>query len=791
MTRKRAPRAKAAKKRASSRRKTPVRRKKKGAAKRSRKSFGYGRLLLGLAVLAFLLTGGYAVYLSAEVRVAFEGKRWAVPARVYARPLELYEGAAVTAKQLRHELEILGYRHMRRPAGDAQWGVSAGRFVIHTRAFRFWDGEQPALKLHLKLSNGVITSLADARGRAVDIARLEPAGIGSIYPAHREDRVLVRYEELPEHLVQALLAVEDRRFFQHHGVDPRGIGRALWSNLKAGAVVEGGSTLTQQLVKNFILTPRRSLWRKLNEALMALIVESRYGKEEILEAYANEVFLGQDGARAIHGFGLAARFYFNRPLAELRLHETALLVGLVKGASHYHPGRHPERALKRRNLVIRQMQEQGFIDAGAAQRASALPLAISERGRSRMYRYPAFIQLVRRQLKQDYRDEDLTTEGLQIFTTLDPWEQHIAARNLGTGLAAIEKSRGLERGGLQAAMVIASPQSGEIRALVGGRDAGFAGFNRALDAQRPIGSLAKVAVYLAALAQPDRYTLATLVPDEAVRLELPNGKLWEPKNFDHQAHGSVPLHTALTRSFNLAAVNTGLDVGVPKVVDTLYRLGADKTIEPFPSVLLGAVPMSPLQITQLYQTIAAGGFRAPLHAIREVMDARHQALQRYPLEVTRVLDPAVAYLLISNLQEVVRSGTGRGLRTYLDSAVGVAGKTGTTNDLRDSWFAGFSGDRVATVWVGRDDNHSSGLTGTTGALQVFGRVMRDLDPQPLAPMPPQGIEYHWVEAASGRLAAEGCEGAVVLPFIRGSEPKVSSACVAEEASGLLERLFGL
>jgi len=791
VTRKRATRGKAAKKRATSRRKTPVRRKKARPAKRSRKSFGYGRLLIGLLVLGLLLTGGYAVYLSAEVRVAFEGKRWAVPARVYARPLELYEGASLTREQLRHELEILGYRHMRRPAGDAQWGSSGGRFVIHTRAFRFWDGAQPALKLHLKLSDGVIDSLADDRGQPVDIARLEPAGIGSIFPAHREDRVLVQYEELPEDLVQALLAVEDRRFFEHHGVDPRGIARALWSNLRAGAVVEGGSTLTQQLVKNFILTPRRSLWRKINEALMALIVESRYDKDEILEAYANEVFLGQDGERAIHGFGLAARFYFNRPLQELRLHESALLVGLVKGASYYHPGRHPERALKRRNLVIRQMQEQGFLDAESAQRAQSLPLGISKRGRSRMYRYPAFIQLVRRQLRQDYRDEDLTSEGLQIFTTLDPWEQHVAARNVGAGLAAIEKSRGLKRGGLQAAMVIVSPQSGEIRALVGDRDAGFSGFNRALDAKRPIGSLAKVAVYLTALAQPDRYTLATLVRDEPVRLDLPNGQVWEPKNFDHKAHGRVPLHTALTRSFNLAAVNIGLDMGVAKVVDTLYRLGSENEIQPFPSVLLGAVPMSPLQVTQLYQTIAAGGFRAPLHAIREVMDARHQALQRYPLEVRRVLDPAAAYLLISNLQEVIRTGTGRGLSSYLDSEVGMAGKTGTTNDLRDSWFAGFSGDRVATVWVGRDDNKPSGLTGTTGALRVFGRVMRDLDPQPLAPLPPAGIAYHWVEESSGRLSAEGCKGALVLPFIHGSEPKASSDCVDTEERGLLERLFGL
>ena len=742
-------------------------------------------------MLALLSIGGYALYLSAEVRVAFDGKRWAIPARVYARPLELYEGAALSREQLRHELQILGYRHMRQPAGEAQWGDGNDRFVIHTRAFRFWDGEQPALRLRVGLSRGAVTSLTDERGRAVDIARLEPADIGSIYPAHREDRVLVRHSDLPQHLIDALLAVEDRRFFSHHGVDPRGIARALWANLRAGGVVEGGSTLTQQLVKNFILNPKRSLWRKINEALMALIVESRYSKDEILEAYANEIFLGQDGDRAIHGFGLAARFYFNRPLEELRLHETALLVGLVKGASYYNPRRHPARATERRNLVIRQMQEQGYINAQTARAATALPLGVSARGHGQAQRYPGFIQLVRRQLHADYRDEDLTSEGLQIFTTLDPWDQHVVARELGAGLAEIEKSRRIASSSLQAAVVIASPQSGEIRALVGDRDAAYAGFNRALDARRPIGSLAKVAVYLSALSQPDRYTLATLVRDEPVRLKLPNGDTWAPQNFDHEVHGRAPLLTALAQSLNLAAVNTGLDVGVDEVVDTFHELGAGDELKAYPSALLGAFPLSPLDVTQVYQTIAAGGFRAPLHAIREVLDARHQALQRYPLEVRRSVDPAAAYLLTTALQEVVRSGTGRGLGRYLPASAGVAGKTGTTDDLRDSWFAGFGGDRVATVWVGRDDNKPTGLTGSSGALPIFGRVMRGLDLQPLTPLPPANIGFQWVEPATGLRSREGCEGAVQLPFVRGSEPAQGSPCAGKDERGILHRLFGL
>jgi penicillin-binding protein 1B len=767
---------------------------RKGGSSRSRRArrggTGRGRLLIGLAVLALLVVGAYGVYLSSEVRVAFEGKRWAIPARVYARPLELYEGASLSPEQLRYELQILGYRHMDRVHDSAQWSGSGNRFVIRTRAFQFWDGAQPGLTLRVGLSGDRVGSLSDEQGRALDIVRLEPAVIGSIYPAHKEDRVLVRREDLPDHLVQALLAVEDRRFYEHHGVDPRGIARAMWANLRAGGVVEGGSTLTQQLVKNFILSSQRSLWRKLNEALMALIVESRYSKDEILEAYANEIFLGQDGERAIHGFGLAAYFYFNRPLKELRLHETALLAGLVKGASYYNPRRHPERALKRRNLVLEQMREQGFIDAQAARRAEAMPLGVSAHGGAKQHRYPAFIQLVRRQLQRDYHEEDLTSEGLQIFTTLDPWEQRVAARDVAAELASIERNRKIPKGTLQAAMVIASPQGGEVQALVAGREAGVSGFNRALDARRPIGSLVKAAVYLSALSQPDRFTLATLVDDEPVRLRLPNGDMWTPQNFDHQAHGKVPLHTAVALSYNLAAVHTGMAVGVDEVVDMLHGLGVEQEIAPYPSVLLGAVSLSPLEVAQVYQTVAAGGFRAPLRAIREVLNASHAPLQRYPLEVKQVAASAPAYLLMSNLQEVAKGGTAKGLQRYLGADFAVAGKTGTTNDLRDSWFAGFGGDRIAAVWVGRDDNKPTGLTGSSGALPVFGRVMRDLHLAPLSPVPPADIEFHWVEDRTGLLSAEGCEGAVMLPFIRGSEPQQRSACAGRGGPGFLERLFG-
>jgi penicillin-binding protein 1B len=625
--------------------------------------------------------------------------------------------------------------------------------------------------------------------KEVDLLRLEPALVGSIYPSHNEDRVLVQRADLPDDLVNGLLAVEDRRFFEHGGVDVRGIARALWANIQAGRTVQGGSTLTQQLVKNFVLTPERTLWRKLNEALMALIVDARYSKDEILEAYANEIFLGQEGGRAIHGFGLGAHFYFNRPLRELRLHESALLVGLVKGASYYNPRRHPERAVERRNLVIDQMQAQGFITQAEAVKARQQKLGISSRGATHGHRVPAFVDLVRRQLGRDYREEDLTSEGLRIFTTLDPWVQQRAASALSSRLQKIEKGRRIAKGSLQGAMVVASAQNGEVQALVGGRDAGFAGFNRALDAVRPIGSLVKPAVYLAALSLPERYTLSTLIEDKAVDMTLRGGQRWQPRNYDHQLHGEVPLHEALARSFNLATVNMGMDVGLKRVVSTLRALGVKRDIDAFPSLLLGALSLSPLEVAQVYQSLAAGGFNSPLRAIRAVLDDEQEQLQRYPLTVTQAADPAAVFLLTRNLVEVTESGTGAGLRNLLPQGLQVAGKTGTTNELRDSWFAGFSADRVAVAWVGRDDNAPTGLTGSQGAMPVWADLMRGIDNLSLQMAPPPGIEYHWVDRA-GRLSAETCEGAVAFPYIAGSQPVERSDCTEQQGlGGFLEGLF--
>lgn len=767
--------------------------KRSGRAKSRRHSASrrhWGRYLVVLTVLAGLLLGSYAIYLSKTVRVKFEGKRWAVPAQIYARPMELFVGATISVEQFETELRFLGYRQVGEVSGPGQWSRRGRRFTVHTRDFTFWDGHEPGTAITIDLdTTGIVRLARRDSGRALDLFRLEPGLVGSIYPAHRQDRVLVKREDLPEHLVKGLLAVEDRRFFNHKGIDLRGIARALKANLQAGRAVQGGSTLTQQLVKNFLLSPERSLTRKFNEALMALIVESRYSKDEILEAYANEIFLGQEGERAIHGFGLGAYFYFNRPLTELELHETALLVALVKGASFYNPRRHPQRALDRRNLVIDQMEAMGAVSADEAKQARAAALGVTSRGIAHGHRVPAFVDLVRRQLRRDYREEDLTSEGLQIFSTLDPWVQRQAERAVHERLQRIEKARGLEVGELEAAVVVASAQQGEIQALVGGRDSRFAGFNRALDAVRPIGSLVKPAVYLAALSRPDRFTLNTRITDEPVDITLPGGQRWQPRNYDRELHGEVALHEALARSLNLATVHLGLTVGLGAVIDQLEALGVARDIPAYPSVLLGALSLSPLETAQVYQGLASGGFSAPLRAIREVFDANQVPLQRYPLTVRQAADPAAVFLLTRNLVEVTERGTGAGLRRYLPSSMQIAGKTGTTNDLRDSWFAGFSADRVAVAWVGRDDNAPTGLTGAQGALPVWGDLMAKIDIRPLRLNAPSGVQYHWVDPG-GRLASEDCDGAVAYPFIAGSEPKLTSECVEQRSlGGFLRGLF--
>ncbi|MEM7255648.1 MAG: penicillin-binding protein 1B, partial [Pseudomonadota bacterium] len=685
-----------------------------------------------------------------------------------ARPLELYDGMVMTAERLVGELTAAGYHPVRTLNRAGSFERNRHRFRIATRAFRFWDGDEPSRSLDIVIRQGRISAITEGQD-AVPIARLDPALIGRVYPGHREDRILVQADDLPQYLRDGLLAVEDRGFHRHFGISVRGILRAIVSNIRAGEAVQGGSTITQQLAKNLFLSPARTLSRKLNEAAIALILETRYSKAEIFEMYLNEVYLGQEGGRAIHGFGLAAWFYFGRRVDELSVAESALLIGLVKGASAYNPRRQPKRALSRRNLVIEVMARDEVISAAEANGAKESPLGVSKKKPKGASPHPGFIDLVRRQLAEDYRESDLRTEGLRIFTTLDPHEQRQAERGLEARIGRLERSKKLSE--LNGAVVIVAPKTGEVTALVGGREVGAVGFNRALDAVRPIGSLVKPAVYLAAL-ESKRYTLVSPLDDSPVEIKSGQGEPWRPANYDGKFEGQVPLRRALADSKNLATVHLGMAVGLENVKATLQKLGVERAIDTYPSTLLGTLALSPLDVAQMYQTVANQGFRIPLRAIREVTDKTGEPLERYGLALSQTIAPEPIFLLVNGMQSVVAEGTARALPALLEKPVELAGKTGTTDGLRDSWFAGFGRDRLGVVWLGRDDNEPAGLSGSSGALRVWADVMGPLNVASLRPSTPPGV--HWLATDPERFAVLdptcGDTHTIDLPFIDGSAP---------------------
>ncbi|PSF12404.1 penicillin-binding protein 1B [Marinobacter fuscus] len=753
-------------KKTSSRRKSP----KPSPRQQGRR---FWRLMLRLTTLGLVLLACWMIYLDAVVTSRFEGRRFEVPSRVYARPLELYDGAGISAGALVRELELAGYR-VRGGNRPGSYQRSGTRFIINTRGFDFPDGAEPARQLAFAIRGDRVTGFSVTAGDVSPIVRLEPAQIGGIYPAHREDRILIELADVPPALIGGLLAVEDRQFYDHFGIAPLSIARAMIANIKAGRIVQGGSTLTQQLVKNFFLTRDQTLVRKANEALMSILLEWHYDKNDILETYLNEVYLGQAGTRGIHGVGLASQFFFGASLKELDIHQVALLVGMVKGPSYYNPRRHPERALTRRNLVISEMAEAGVISDQQARAASARPLDLSTRPSFTDNRYPAYIDLVRRHLARDYREEDLQSEGLRIFTTLNPEVQQAAENATSSTLPRLAKGEAAKA--LEAAMVVTGKDTGEVLALVGGKDTDFAGFNRAVDARRPIGSLVKPFVYLTALAQPERYTLITPVEDKSFTLEFEDGRRWQPRNYDRKERGLVPLHQALSRSYNLPVVRVGLDVGIPAVQNTLKAFGVSSPVSGYPSMLLGSVSLSPVDVAQLYQGLATSGFNTPLRTIREVTNADNEPLSRYSLKVDRVADSAVVHLVQYVMQETMQEGTGRSAYYTLPDSLTLAGKTGTTDEGRDSWFAGFSGDLLAVAWVGRDDNGATSLSGATGALPVWAALMAQVPQHGFSPVVPDGVQYRWVNPEAQALTGENCDNARLIPFIAGSEPEQHTGC---------------
>ncbi len=725
----------------------------------------WGVLVLTLAAIGI---GAYLIVLDREITHRFEGRRWSLPARVYAAPLAIYADLALAPDELVGELRRLGYREARTRGelASGRYLVSGDRIRATLRPFRFADAGRPALPIDVRFKGGRVANVAGASG-PLRYARLEPPIIGSFFASHGEDRLVVAPQDTPPLLIETLKAVEDRNFDTHLGFDIKGMVRALWANVRAGEIEQGGSTLTQQLVRSYYLDNRTTVTRKLKEIAFAVILDARFEKADLMNAYVNEIFIGQDGARAIHGFGLGSYFYFNKPLGELEAHEIALLVAVINGPSYYNPFRHPERAQRRRDLVLRTMRELALIDHGVFEQAVRRRLSLTETREGGRY-YPAFMDLVRLELASDYDRETLSEQGLAIHTTLDPRKQQTAESAAKVTLAAIERDRNIPAGTLQAALVVRASQTGDIQAMVGGRQPGRQGFNRALNAKRPVGSLIKPLVYLAAL-ETGRYNLATPVEDRA--LTLPEFSDYSPTNHDGEFHGTVPLVRALGDSLNVASVRVGLDVGIADIAE---RLGEATGRYPpaYPSLLLGAYDASPFEVSEIYASFASGGFRTPANAVTAVVDARGNTLKRYPIDVEQMADPRDVATLTRALQIAMERGTGR-WSPLADS--GVAGKTGTSDDYRDSWFAGYDATSLAIVWIGRDDNQSHGLSGSQGALRIWNALMAKAD---TAPALTRESETVYIDYASGLRAMPRCGGTVSIPgpvdqglrWKRGCEP---------------------
>ena len=758
--------------------------------KRPRSHWFRNLILSAIITFSFILFC-FVGYLDYNVREQFEGKRWAIPARVYASPVELFAGQNMTLAKFEELLQGLNYRQNNQLQTEGSFQKKDGKIIVKTRQFELWDQREPSRMLEIDFNEAGIANVIDKiEDKEAPIVRLDPVQIGSFYPAIKEDRILIKLEETPDLLIKGLLASEDRDFYQHIGISFRGIARAVLADIRARGLVQGGSTITQQLAKNFYLSSERRLWRKIREIFMALILEYRYSKQEILEAYLNEIYLGQDGASAVHGFGLASEFYFGSALKDLNLEQIATLVALVRGPSQYDPRKYPEKALQRRNLVLDEMAGLAYITREQADQAKRKPLIVLPRMHLAKNRYPAFLDLVKRQLKQEYREEDLTSDGLRIFTTLDTQIQDTLEKTIREKLAQLEKNTRAKD--LEAAVVITRRDSGEISALAGARKEEASGFNRALDALRPIGSLIKPVVYLTALQYPDKYTITTRVSDSEISVKLPNGTEWTPKNYDHRVHGNVSFTTALAKSYNLATVRIGLDIGVARTAKTLKEMGVLREVNVYPSFLLGASSLTPIEVTQMYQTLAGDGFLTPLRGIRAVVSDHGKALQSYPFIVKQAVDPSATYLVNTMLQEVMRQGTGHSAYDVFPKDYGLVGKTGTTNDAKDSWFAGYTGDFLGVVWLGRDDNKPIGLTGSTGALPVWVSLMKQISKQPVTLIPPENITTAWVDPYNGLLAGKTCRSAKEFPYINGSAPTAYSTCgqdVIQQDKSWFEELF--
>lgn len=721
-------------------------------------SLGVKLFIAGLGVCFALF-----IYFDSVVMDQYEvDDKWVLPAVVYSRPLELYPEQRLSLKQMEYELKLLKYREVASPRKPGEYALSTktNRVVLIKRAFAFPEGEEPAMSIMVEFEDERVKRILNAQTRQeLAYMRMDPVLLDRINRINpQEDRIFISLNEVPKELVTTLVEIEDRSYYEHFGVNPLAIVRAFVKNFVAGRVVEGGSTITQQLVKNYFLTNERSYSRKIKEIFMAVAMNNRYTKDQILEAYMNEIYLGQNGNAGIYGFGLASYFYFGVPVSELNLEQIALLVGLIKGPSYYDPWRYPEHALERRNTVLAVLRNRGHISPETFEELSQHPIKVIPRGQMNYSKTPAFMGLVKTEIGYRFKEEEqrtgkdfLSGNGIKIFTSLDPQAQFAAEKAVTTEIAAIEKERKLKN--LEAAMVISSWRTGEVSAVVGSSNPKFDGYNRALDSRRQVGSLIKPFVYMTAFHQG--YHLGSIVNDTPVKVKLPNGDVWAPKNDDKRFRGPIRVIEAMAKSLNVPTVRIGMGAGLDNVVKTIHDTGYKRDIPLYPSIVLGTPEISPFELNSMYVGMATEGIYRDLTTLRTVVKNGEIVYQRGGNRSPRTLDPRDTYLAIYGMTEATRSGTGRSISKMFPDKT-IASKTGTTNDNRDSWAVGMDSDELATTWVGFDNNKRTGLYGSTGSLRLYGAYLKLRGVNSLELKRPQGIVLVNFDK-QGNVLANNCE----------------------------------
>jgi len=751
--------------------------------------FGWKRLIL-LTVIAIAIAAPL-VYSAVEL-ARFERADARRATYIYAAGQTLAPGMNVQRVGLVATLGRLGYSETRTgPPAPGYFRRNGGNWDIYLRGSDE-TAAGGAQIVRLQIADDRITKVTRA-GQEVTDAALEPEVLGSATDRPGEDHKPVRLDETPKVLIDAVLAAEDHRFFAHGGVDFRALLRAAWANLRAGRVKEGGSTITQQLVKVRLLTPHRTFFRKLREAWLAALIESRYSKERILEAYLNEIYLGQRGPIAIRGVGAASRAYFGKEVHQLTAPEAALIAAIIRGPNVYSPAVDPDRARDHRNTVLAQMRDLKMLTPEEYERARKTPVRVRSLvspGQSAPY----FVDSVRQELEQRFDTGVARARGVRIVTTLDLSLQRFAEAAAVRGLDRLESSMsaGYRRDPnrrLQVAMIVAEPSTGEIRALVGGRDYLASQFNRATSARRQPGSAFKPIVYLAALRAGDGapfFTAASRVEDLPITIDS-GGQPWSPKNSEDRYEGIVSVRQALEQSLNSATVRVAQTVGLPNVIAMARALGIQSQLAPVPAMALGAFEVTPLELARAYLPLANGGVKpVAISSIRRVQFGDDEVRPSGADEPVRVVSPAEAWLITSLLKGVVNSGTGSAVHASGLPDV-IAGKTGTTNDGRDAWFVGYTSRLLALVWVGFDNGDPHGMSGAKAALPIWVDFMKqavDAYPQTDFEVPP-GISFVDIDVGNGKKAAHACPVVAREGFLTGTEPPL-----CDEHRGVIDSVVG-